>query len=422
MQHSEFFDATNTGRRIAASGRLRAREMRYLFAAMHRNVVNLGYQDIELDFSSLTATFSGPMLALASQCQLYRKNGIETYLILPRLESLRRLFLNTNWAYLIDPETHSPSTFRGHTHIPARIYVSAKEQFEIVQNVLGRMLSLLSDFDRGHLAGIEWCINEITDNVLNHSESEIGGLVQITDFSRNRKAVEFAVCDAGIGIPETLRSGHPELGDDVQALDRAIREGVTRAEWIGQGNGLYGSYRIAELSRGTFEIHSGYASMYYTPNAGLHFRNEKIPFKGTLVAVTVRYDNPFILEEALKFRGKGHTPVDYVELAYEEDEQGNVAFVLKDESDGFGSREAGKPVRMKLLNLMKMIEGKIQISFESVPLISSSYADEVFGKMFVEIGALEFANRLEFMRVDDVVKRLINRSISQRVQASRSDS
>ena len=418
MPDSVPFDVFSEGRRIVATGRLRSSQMRYLFAAMHRAINNLGYQDIELDFSELSATFASPILALASQCQLYLKNGVDTDLILPKDEKLKRLFLNANWAYLIDPINQPPSNFKGHTQIPATKYSNAREQFGIVQNVLGRMLSLLSDFDRSHLAGIEWCINEITDNVLSHSQSEVGGLVQITNFSRNRKAVEFAVCDAGIGIPETLRTGHPDLVDDARALDRAIREGVTRGEWAGQGNGLYGSCRIAELSRGTFEIHSGYASMFYEPKAGFHFRNERIPFKGTLVAVSVGYENPLILEEALKFKGREHTPVDYIDLVYDEDEKGNVLFILQNESDGFGSREAGKPVRNKLLRLMDFVDGKIRISFENVPLISSSYADEVFGMIFVEVGALEFANRFEFTKVEGVVKRLIDRSISQRIQAS----
>lgn len=418
MPDNSSFSITREGSRIVANGRLRSSQMRYLFAAMHRTINNLGYQDIELDFSGLTATFPSPMLALASQCQLYLKRGIDTHLILPEDESFRRLFLNTNWANFIDPVNQPPSTFKGHTQIPAIKYSDALEQFEIVQNVLGKMLSRLSDFNRSHLAGIEWCINEITDNVLNHSQSEVGGLVQVTNFRRNRRAVEFAVCDAGIGIPETLRSGHPDLQDDASALDRAIREGVTRGEWVGQGNGLYGSCRIAELSRGTFEIHSGYASMFYEPKAGFHFRNEEIPFKGTLVAVSVGYENPLILEEALNFQGRGHTPVDYIELVYDEDEQGNVVFVLQGESSGFGSREAGRPVRTKLLNLLDLIDGKIRISFEGVPLISSSYADEVFGKIFVEVGALEFANRFEFTKVEGIVRRLIDRSISQRMQAS----
>jgi hypothetical protein len=236
--------------------------------------------------------------------------------------------------------------------------------------------------------------------------------------STNRRAVEFSVCDGGLGIPRTLREGHPKLRSDAEALDLAIREGITRNAWHGQGYGLYDSYRIAHLTEGHFEIQSGYASLFYSPKTGLHVKNETIPFNGTLVSASIRYDQPLALEEALKFKGKLYTPVDFIELSYDEDEVGNVPFKISDESDGFGTRSAGLPVRNKLNNLLSMVSGKIIIYFESVVLISSSYADEVFGKVFAEIGPIDFSGRFEFRHMDNLIKNIIDRSISQRMQAS----
>src|SRR3546814_3921186 len=93
---------------------------------------------------------------------------------------------------------------------------------------LFRSLGAIPDLARSDFAALEWSINEITDNVIVHSESPIGGLVQVSTFVRNQKVVEYIVADAGLGIPATLRSGRPEIGTDTDALDRAIREGVTR--------------------------------------------------------------------------------------------------------------------------------------------------------------------------------------------------
>ncbi len=238
----------------------------------------------------------------------------------------------------------------------------------------------------------------------------------MTSFSKNRKAIEFVVCDGGVGIPSTLRSGHPELKDDTEALDRAIREGVTPSSWHGQGNGLFGTYRVAELTGGNFEIQSGCASLFYTPKSGLRIRHSAIPFNGTLVAATIRYEESLALEDALKFNGKSHTPTDYIELSFGEDEKGNVKFILRDESEGFGSRASGEKTRNKLMNLVKMTQGRVTIDFSDVPLVSSSYADEVFGKMFSEIGPITFSIRFEFSRIDGTVKRLIDRAISQRMK------
>jgi len=161
---------------------------------------------------------------------------------------------------------------------------TAQDQFEAVTKVTEKILSALSEFDRNHLKAIEWSLNEITDNVISHAQSPIGGLLQITNFGREQKVVEFCVCDAGIGIPASLRSGHKEIRSDQEALDKAIREGVTRDKRVGQGNGLYGSWRITQLSGGSFEIHAGNASLSSWPDA-LHIRPETIPVTGSLVVI-----------------------------------------------------------------------------------------------------------------------------------------
>ena len=71
-------------------------------------------------------------------------------------------------------------------------------------------------------------------------------------FHRMSRRIEYIVVDAGIGIPRTLRQSHPDLSSDTAALERAIREGVTRDENLGQGNGLYGSYQVCSHSNGVF--------------------------------------------------------------------------------------------------------------------------------------------------------------------------
>jgi STAS-like domain of unknown function (DUF4325) len=282
--------------------------------------------------------------------------------------------------------------------------------------VTERILSALTEFDRSHLKAIEWSLNEITDNVINHAQSPIGGLLQVTNFGRERKIIEFCVCDAGIGIPHSLSGGHKEIRSDQEALDKAIREGVTRDKSVGQGNGLYGSWRITQISGGSFEIHAGNASLVSWPDA-VHIRPEACPFHGSLVIASINYRKALSLEEALNFGGKSHDPVDHVQVAYEENEEGLVVFPLVREAQGFGSRAAGMPVRQKLRNLIRICGGKrIGIDFSDVPIISSSFADEVFGKLFAELGPLDFMKAFEFRRVDSTIHGLINKAIEQRAK------
>jgi hypothetical protein len=241
-------------------------------------------------------------------------------------------------------------------------------------------------------------------------------LLQITNFGREQKTIEFCVCDAGIGIPASLRAGHREIRSDHEALDKAIREGVTRDKRIGQGNGLYGSWRITQMSGGSFEIHSGNASLSAWPDA-LHIRPEAIPVVGSLVVARINYGKALSLEEALKFKGKPHDPVDHVHIEYEKNEDGLVVFPLARETQGFGSRAAGMPIRQKLKNLARICAGKrIAIDFSDVALISSSFADEAFAKLFVELGPLHFMKIFDFRKVDSTIQGLIDRAIEQRAK------
>jgi anti-sigma regulatory factor (Ser/Thr protein kinase) len=114
-------------------------------------------------------------------------------------------------------------------------------------------LKTLSFVTRDDLRALEWSVNEICDNVLNHSLSEIGGLFQF-NLRRFSREVEFIVADAGIGIPNSLRSIANKGWSDEFALEQSIKQGVTRDPKFGQGNGLFGTYQIAALSGGTFHI------------------------------------------------------------------------------------------------------------------------------------------------------------------------
>ena len=400
---------------IKVLGDFGVREMQQMLAAMHNLTTMRGYSDLNIDFSDCKSAFSGQMLGIAANVQNYLINGIDTSLIPPSGNRFRRLFINTNWAHLIDFRRFTESTYRGYSQIPAMKFRDADQLYETVSTIMKNILGALNKFDRSHLTAIEWSVNEITDNVLNHAQSPVGGFVQVTNHSR-REQIEFSVCDAGLGIPATLRSHNPKLSTDQEALEKAIQEGVTRDKSVGQGNGLYGTWRISQLSGGRFELYSGNASLISTPQDGLTaIRGESIPFNGSLVTTRIGYGKPLELKDALTFDSKPYVPLDIIDLDYNEDEEGNVTIYLKQESGGFGSRKAGEPVRRKINNLSRIAEsGHLIIDFSDIPLMSSSYADEVFGKLFVEVGPIEFSRRFELRNLDDLVEDLINKAIMQR--------
>lgn len=400
--------------RIFIDGYLETSNVRFVLRQMHEIIERREFRDLEIDFTRCTRAGPGSMLAIAAQSMAYLKGGIETSITLPESQSLSRLFSNTNWAYLVDPRHHSESTYSGTQHLPALRFSTGDEQYDVVSRIMEALLGAIQGLKRQQLRAIEWCVNEITDNVINHSESTVGGIVQLTNFTKYSK-VQITVCDAGVGIPNTLRYGHPEIRNDQEALDRAIREGITRDKAVGQGNGLYGSWSIARHSGGEFFINSGYAHLASTEKLQLHCAKDSIPYKGTIVSLRIDYSDPINLDNALRFGGKVHSPTDYLELKYESDGLDDIHFKVIEEARGLGTRAAGNFLRTKIENILNAYPSrKIVFDFTGVDLISSSFADEIFGKLLLKMGFVQFASRLDFRNIDPLVRGLIDRSVSQR--------
>lgn len=332
MAESRIFRNNN---KIVFQGSFGLQELHRPLASLHQAVQQAGYSDLVLDFTECEAAYPAPMLAICAQVSKLRNAHIDVSLLLPKNENLRRLFINANWAHSLAPKEFEPSTFRGYTQVPATPYKTPDEQTKAVNRIVNAILGAIPEIERTDFAALEWAINELTDNVLVHSQSPVGGFVQVSTFQRNKKRVSFIVADAGLGIPNTLRGGHPEITSDVDALDKAIREGVTRDIKIGQGNGLFGSYQICSQSNGFFQVDSGHGKLCFDERKGLRVNSERVPYDGTLVVAEIDFSVPRLLEEALKFDGKRHTPLDYVETNYEDPNAERVIFKLASESNSF---------------------------------------------------------------------------------------
>jgi len=197
------------GNKIEFTGKLETNNYRNLLSAIYNRISKRGYEDLIIDLSSCTYVNPGSVIALCTQVRKYRDQDIDFKLTLPEKQILARLFVNTNWAHIIDPDNYQPSEFKGLRQVPTRQFFTYEEQNSFINDILDIILAALSGFSREDFAAIEWSINEIADNAITHSNSEIGGFMQLSTFQRNRKKVEYVICDAGIGIPATLRPVHP---------------------------------------------------------------------------------------------------------------------------------------------------------------------------------------------------------------------
>jgi hypothetical protein len=172
-------------------------DLHYFLATIHKAVENSGYMDLILDFSKCNAAFPSTMLASCAQVMKKRASGIDFQFILPENLRLARLFNNANWSHLLDPTMHSPSNFHGYSQVPATQYRNPEEQHLAVSRIVNAMLGAIPEVERASFAAFEWSINEITDNVLTHAESPIGGIVQVSTFQKNKKMVQYLVAEIG---------------------------------------------------------------------------------------------------------------------------------------------------------------------------------------------------------------------------------
>jgi hypothetical protein len=53
--------------------------------------------------------------------------------------------------------------------------------------------------------------------------------------------------------------------------------------------------------------------------------------------------------------------------------------------------------------------------------MSSSFADEAFGKLFLEAGPMVFMQKFEFVNVMEIIQLLINKAIQRRMSAGALD-
>ena len=81
----------------------------------------------------------------------------------------------------------------------------------------------------------------------------------------------------------------------------------------------------------------------------------------------------------------------------------------------FGSRRGGKRVRGMIGNLLRE-NRSVTLDFKDVAVFSSGFADEVFGRLFVEMGPTAFMARVKMLNVDPTVSGLIDRAIEQRTR------
>ncbi len=363
--------------------------------------------ELILDFTNVVSAYPNGMVPIIAVLETkFPESKVE--IRFPNDSNVHNLFQKNGWYYYISPHNFPPessSTYRYGLHR----FSTDEELNNTVNYLLGWVLQT-GKFAKGVPQAFEWMTNELAGNVLVHSKAK-HGWVEVALYPDN-KILSIVVCDTGIGIPNSMRQAFPDLRSDLDALEKAIQKEVTSKPDFGQGNGLSGSIALALEGKGHFLVASGHAKLKVDgTDDKVRPRKEPFSFPGTLIDLQIKIDNEISLSQALW----GHQPISYFETHFEDD-RGNLEFRLRDYASSFGNRITGSRLRTFVENLLQNYpDGSITIDFEGVSVIASSFADELFGKIAVQIGIWQFGRRIKPKNINEVCYTIINRIVEQRI-------
>ena len=291
---------------------------------------------------------------------------------------------------------------------------NSDQQVDAIAQAYTDTLSRKHVCEEGVINGIQWCISEIMDNVLIHSENNYGLIMAQIHPKSNH--IAFCIYDAGIGIYKTLSSSKHKPSSELDALSLAIQEGV--GDGKGQGNGMYGLYQIVRHNKGRLTITSGKSSLMMKGDGEIQ-KFDDIPcidnnHCSTTVDFQLDLNRKINIQDAFRTIG-GDTTFDFRidDMLSETDE--DVHYSILKNAQGTATRQSGLALRNDIINTLHRTNRRIILDFDGIKNVSSSFIDEVIAKLIIEFGVVEFTQAFLISNVNENIRYLCNRSIYMRI-------
>jgi len=364
------------------------------------------YSEFVLDFSKIETVYPNACVPLAGLLEYYQLAGLSfVYRNVPTFLS------RTNT--LEPPAVKDDNTHRTSPFNIVWKFSSPEDIHSLVDSYLDAV-SKTAACQNGVIQGLEWCLNETMDNVLQHADTTYGYVMG--QIHTNSQHIAICIYDSGQGILNSLRNSKYAPNNSVDAITIALKEGVTRDTSIGQGNGMWGLSNIVRSNSGFLNITSG--SGFLGVRTDETKTSTNVPFLShenncTTVDFQIDFDKGISIPEALG----GYEPTNF-RIENLEDDQNNVVYRLADQTTGTGTRKSGISIRNEIINIARQTNSVIILDFNGVSLISSSFADELIGKLVTEFGIVGFMQRFRLVGMNETIQAITNRSVSQRISTS----
>lgn len=368
--------------------------------------ISRGYKEIIIK-SQAESIYPNACVPIAGMIQHYKAQGISFIFNLPENCYLAK-------CGLVDPFDKTREEIQCEAHPFGKIfrYETSGQVADLTQAFINS-ISHQSVCEKGIIDGMIWCINEVMDNVLLHSEGDYG--LVMAQYHPATKHVVLCVYDSGVGIYSTLMNSKHQPRSEIDALSLAVQEGV--GDGKGQGNGLFGLHQIILENHGRLTITSGASSMMLLDD-GTFNKFEYVPTisyknKGTIIDFQLDLNKEIDIEKIFSSIG-GFDGFD-IRIDNMLDEKDCIHYDVFENGQGTATREAGEYLRNDIENIIKREACKIILDFSKVQTVSSSFIDELVAKLVLNIGFLTFNSLISIIGMNKSVSFLCQRSLYMRI-------
>ncbi len=374
------------------------------FVADVRRVRRSRIRLVRVDLTGVDRVFPNAVVPISAAVQAMRSDGLEVGILNPPAIADRAHFDQpTDLANVKGDELSRPL---------GRVW-QFSDATDVSKLVSATMESIVQriECESGVVSALEWSINEVMDNVMQHAQSDRGyAMVQVHSVG-HRLAI--CVADIGRGIYASLRASQYRPSTAQDALTLAIQPEVTRDRRIGQGNGLWGLAQIVRINNGELQLISGPAALHLDSTGEPQLsKSQFLDHKrsGTTVDFQLDTTEPVDLVHALG----GHRPVN-LRLDAMENDAGEHEIMVRSLLHGTGTRAAAKLLRTLVMNTLHEGSRRVSVDFSGIEMLSSSFADELVGRMLLDLGFAQFNRRIGMTGLNSDVEGIVNRVVAQRL-------
>jgi anti-sigma regulatory factor (Ser/Thr protein kinase) len=166
---------------------------------------------------------------------------------------------------------------------------------ERIQDKAARIITQNLHLESRAVMGFAMTLSEACQNIVEHAGR--GGWVAVQNYNyrkrMGRHVVQIAVCDAGVGIRQSLESGNrrplTDRWDDGVALESAVIQGTSRFPEHGRGQGFKGIRGYLHKWKGKLAVRSGTARVADVPpwDDDVVRRDHLSPMPGTQLFIMI---------------------------------------------------------------------------------------------------------------------------------------